>query len=313
MAEFIGRRIAVGVGRETVRGTAVTPTNWQKHLELDFKKMTETVKNESAQGVVEKYNDSELTKEWAEGSLTGKITDDTMGLILYGANGTAYDHDFTIQQSNTPTTLTISRQDPITDRDHTMGTVGSLEINCEAGEYAKFTAALFAKKGTTATNTVAYTAENEFTSKHLTVKLAANLAGLGAANAIPVSSIKLTIERSAEPYFAAGSTDPDNITTGSVEITGEMVLRYDAATYEDLHYANTKQALRIDFENTDIDLGGAVYPRVKFDMPQVALDTWSIDQGLDDIVEQTVGFTAEYSITDTEAIEALLTNATATY
>ena len=87
MGDYIGRKVAVGIGKETVRGTAVTATYWVRHLSLDFKRKGELAQNESALGVREKVSDSEITKVWAEGKLEGKVNHKSIGLILLGAFG----------------------------------------------------------------------------------------------------------------------------------------------------------------------------------------------------------------------------------
>ena len=131
MTEFIGRRVSVGVGLETVRGTAVAPTYWYRHLSLDFSRKTTAIQNESAMGRVEKINDSAVVSQWAEGQLEGKVTDIGVGFLLANVFGqvasaaksgdtTVYEHTFSIGQSQTPPTLTISRKDPNSDRRHAL-------------------------------------------------------------------------------------------------------------------------------------------------------------------------------------------------
>ena len=48
MPEFSGRKISVGIGKETTRGTAVAPSYWVKHLDIDFQNKIEKIFNESA-------------------------------------------------------------------------------------------------------------------------------------------------------------------------------------------------------------------------------------------------------------------------
>lgn len=141
MADYIGRKVAVGIGKETVRGTAVAPAFWVRHLSLDFKKRGEAVQNESALGRREKFSDSEIVREFAEGNLEGKVNSKSIGLILLGAfgtvnsaaNGAGYDHTFTVDQSNTPQSLTIAKVDGVNSRRHALAMIRSLEINIEAG------------------------------------------------------------------------------------------------------------------------------------------------------------------------------------
>ena len=321
--EFIGRRIAVGLGSETERGTAVPATHWQKHLELSFQSMSEAVNNESALGVVEQINDSTIARKWSEGALGGKITDDTIGVLLKSTFGDitsaetadtgVFTHDFSIMQTNTPPTLTIARVDPVANLEYARGTIGTLEVTNNAGEFVMFSANIFSEQGSTSTNTPAFVAENEFTSKDLVVKVADTEGGLTGALPIPASALTLTIEKNAEPYFAMGALSPTEITTGSVTITGELTIRYTSQEYEDMYFGASKKWLSISMINTDVTIGASSNPTVSFLLPQAVFTEWTLNQGLDDIVEQTLGFTGQYSAGDAYAITAQLINTTASY
>src|SRR3954447_23421828 len=87
MPEFIGRRVAVGVGVEATPGTAVAPAHWIKHTSLDFQRKNTRVENDSAMGRNEGVNDSAIVEEWAEGTLEGKVYDQSIGYLLYNVFG----------------------------------------------------------------------------------------------------------------------------------------------------------------------------------------------------------------------------------
>lgn len=325
MGNFIGRRVAVGVGVESARGTAVAPAFWVRHLSLDFSRKTKTIQNNSAMNRMEAVNDSALVQQWADGKLEGKIGDLSIGYLLANIFGaaptsalhagetTVYDHTFAIGQSNTPPTLTFARVDPNTDRRHAFGTLKSLELDATAGDWIKVNADLLADKGTTATDTVAFVAENEFTSKHITVKMAANQAGIGAATAIKASDLKLKIDRKAEPYYAFNGVDPANFFVGAYEITGEITLTYDDATYENLHYNNTQQYLQITIANTDVAIGSTSNPTLVINAPKARVEDWSMSNDLDKVIEQTLSFYMEFDIASGMAIQAILTNTKTNY
>lgn len=321
MADYIGRKVAVGIGKETVRGTAVAPTFWVRHLSLDFKKKGESVQNESALGVREKFSDSEIVKEWAEGKLEGKVNHKSIGLILLGAFGTVattaqgsgFKHTFSVDQSNTPQSLTVSRKDPNTDRQHALAMIKSLEVTIEAGEYVKFSCDIVSKKGVTATSTVAYVQEYEFTSKDAYVKFADTTAALGAAVASAVKSAKLTLDLGVDPYFEVGSTEPTEIHAGAIEVTGEVVARHTDGTYEDMYFNHTKKAVLIGIKNLAVDLGAGLNPSLEFTLEQARVNDYDTSNDLDGIVEQTVGITGEFSTTTAKAVSAVLINDVTSY
>jgi hypothetical protein len=321
MSEFIGRKVAVGLAKEATRGTAVTPAFWVRHLGANFMDQVEKMNNESAMGVVAKINDSATVKEWAEGTIEGKVTVDTFGLILLGmfgtvssvANGSGYDHTATISESSTPTALTTTIVDPNEDLAHALTTLSSLEVSAEVGDYVKFSANAIAKKGASASSTVAYTDETEFTAAHMSLKLVNEGTAPSTGTAIEVKSAKLNINREVSPYFAFGSTEMNDTNTGAVDVTGEMVLRYTNTDYKDLWRADTKQAMELKMENTNVDLGGGLNPSLTFTLPKVSLSEWSRSDDMDNVIEQTVGFQGQFDATTAKLIEAVLTNGTASY
>ena len=324
MTEFIGRRVSVGVGSEVTRGTAVAPAYWYRHLSLDFTRRTQMIQNESAMGRVEKINDSAVVSQWAEGQLEGKVTDIGVGYLLANVFGqvssaaksgdsSVYQHTFTVGQSQTPPTLTIARKDPNSDRRHALGTISQLELSVEAGDWLKVNADLLAKSGETASNTVAFIEEEEFTSKHVTVKFANNQAGIGAAQAVKAKSFKITINRSASTYNAFNrSLDITDIHTGAYEITGEMVLIYDNTDWENKYVAGTAQYMDVLIEG-DKTIGTASKAGINITAPKVKVSEWSMSNDLDAVIEQTLSFSIEFDTTSSEAIKAVLTNTKATY
>lgn len=323
MADYIGRKVAVGIAAETTRGTAAVAAFWVRHLSLDFKRKGEAVQNESALGRREKFSDSEIVKQWAEGKLDGKVNSKSIGLILLGAfgtvdtvaNGAGYNHTFSMDQSNTPQSLTLSKVDGVNSRRHALAMIKSMEVMIETGEYVKFSCDIVSKQGTTSSETVAYVEEYEFTSKDAYVKFGTvdDLAGAIASTAIAVKSGKITMDLGVEAYFELGNTEPTEIHAGAVEVTGEIVARHSDSTYEDMYHNNTKKAMVLGFVNTAVDLGAGLNPELVFKLPKVAVTDYDTSNDLDAIVEQTMGLTGELSTTGGNTITAVLTNDQAVY
>jgi hypothetical protein len=186
-----------------------------RHMSADFQRKTTTIQNESAMGRYERVNDSAVVETWAEGSLEGKVYDLSIGPLLYNifgslvtsdnadSNAAVKDHTFDVAQSIAAKTLTVTRVDPISTRRHGMATLESLEFTAEAGGWVMVNGALHALPGTTASDVAAYAAENSFTSKHVSVKLASNVAGLSGASNISIKSLRLTLSREAHQVLSA--------------------------------------------------------------------------------------------------------------
>lgn len=317
---FIGRRESVGVGKETTPGTSVAPSFWQPHLALTLDQKTTQVQNNSALGRQEDINDSAIVEEWAEGSLNGKVTDQTIGLLLYNVFGTAaaalhagetivYDNTFTVNNSTLPPSLTFVRVNPVVNRRYALGDVTDFELDVTKSDWAQFTASISTKTGVTGSDTAAYIAENEFTSKHVTVKIASLTSGLAGATALDIKSIKLKISSKSDRWTPFGAIDPTSFDSESFGVTGEMVLRYtDTTTIEAIALANTRQAMSIALINTDVTIGSTTHPSLTFTMPKVRLSPITLDNQLNTVLNQTVTFTAELDTTVPSMISAVLTN-----
>lgn len=325
MPDFSGRKISVGIGKETTRGTSVAPTFWVPQLEIDFLDKMDKILNDSVFGVLDKFTQAEIVKQWSEGKIGGKVTDRSFGLMLaaiFGQTSTpslhsgetiVYDHAFTGANSNTGLSLTIARKDSNSNKRHSLVMLKSLEITVVVGEFVKFTAEFVGKLGVTGTDTVTYALDNEFKAKYATVKLATNLAGISGATAVPLKSFKIMISRNVEPYFVFGSNDPAEIFAKDLEVKGDFVLRYTDGAYNTLWANNTNQYMVVDLLNTDVTLGVATNPELKLSLPKVMLKDWKIDQNKDNMVEQTLGFQGLYDTTAAATILATLTNTVASY
>lgn len=323
--EHIGRLESVGLGIEATAGTAVAPQVYVRHLKNGIQRQATKLENTSAMGRVEAVNDSATSKVWSEGSIEGKVADISVGYFLYNligppvttdhadSNAAVKTHTYDVLQNNIPSYLTVGVINPVASRRHALAVVDEFEIKSEAGEWVTFAAGVKAKDGVAASDTAVYVEETEFTGKDTSIKLASNVAGLGAAPALDASSLTLKIERKSEPHFALGSTAPNSMSTGAFRATGEFVIRYNSTDYEDDWIDNTKQALQIKFENSAVTIGAAAHPSLTFTGPQARLTTFQKSDDLDEIVTATVGFAFELSTADAYALRAVLVNTYVAY
>jgi hypothetical protein len=167
--------------------------------------------------------------------------------------------------------------------------------------------------GATSADTAAFVAENAFTSKHVSVKLASNVAGLSRASALSIKSMRLTLSREVTRFTPLGASEPTAFDVGGLTVEGELTLNYEGTNLEALWYANTQQALSIAIKNTDATIGNSANPGLVFTMPKVRLNTFDQGDDLDAVVEQTVGFTAELDTSAAYMVRAVLTNTQASY
>lgn len=322
MSRIIGRLTSVGIAKEAVRGTAVAPSFWVPVRDLDFDDTVDTKDNESGFGVITGISDSDIIKQWSEGGYEGKIFDKSIGLelaALFGASPTssahagatgAYDHAFALANNNQHLSLTVAVKEANNNLRYVNSIIDTWKFEAALDDYIKRSMKLMGKKGATASDTVAYTAENEFVPRHMVVKVATNLAGLTAASAIKVRNITFEVNKNADGLQVLGSNDIDDVVNKTFEVSGSIEMYYDNTTYRDLVFNNTKQALRISVVNTDVMVGTGTPTAtlLQFDFAKCIFGKWERGFDNDDIMTQTVDFKAAFSLSDAATMSALLTN-----
>ncbi|RJQ67339.1 MAG: hypothetical protein C4519_24390 [Desulfobacteraceae bacterium] len=325
MSKFIGRLIQAGIGKETERGTAVAPSFWLQKINCDVDDKFEGVVDENSLGVIEDAQDFKVTKKWAEGEVSGKVGDASIGLLLLGALGTVssdakdapnaavYDHTYAVQQDAQHDSLTLEVKNPNEQLKFVNAVLSALSIKAELGGFVEFVANFMAKLGTAAANTPAYTAENNFLAKDISVKFADNLAGLAAASEVSVKNVELNIEKNIESDDVLGDDEPEDFLNKQFAITGNIELLYDATTYKALALAGTQKALRINITDTGTTIGDSANPGLVIDLAKVKLTEWAKTSDQNEIVRQTLSFKAFYSSTDSKMLDCVLTNLTASY
>lgn len=310
--QYIGRREGIGLGIEATPGTPVAPQIALRWLDNAFQNKTEVIENESALGVVDRVNDSAVVKKWAEGTIGGKVTNEAIGFLLLGFFGNCttgavssgiYPHTFSLNQSSRPKTLTIARTSPLCSEHHSFAVLDNLEISNEAGGWVQVSTAIKARVGVSSSETLNPVTEKEFTSKHIVVKVAATTGGLAASSAVQASRIKLTLERSHEPFFPLGTDELAEFDAGAFEARGEFVIRLKDTQYEEDYLANAIKAMSITMTNGNESLA--------FTAPKVRYRELEHTKDKDNVVTATVQFFCEYD--GSASIVPVLRNTRATY
>jgi len=187
----IGRKIQIGVAKETTRGTAPSSaTYWNPFIDLALDEKKEFAVDEQSYGIIEDSTGLSQVKKWSEGSISGNVHDQTMGLLLYGMFGgygvagpsdSAYTHTFSIGQTAQHQSLAFYLHDPLAavDYNYANGVVEKLDLSIELKKFVMFNASIKALAGAShADYTPSTTSENRFLPQHLLAKFALNYSGL---------------------------------------------------------------------------------------------------------------------------------------
>ncbi|MER0170351.1 MAG: hypothetical protein DU489_07055 [Nitrosomonas sp.] len=323
MSKFIGRLADVGIAKESVRGTAETTASyWLPKQSMSYDDTIEQIVDESSVGVIEDSPNAVVIGKSGEGEIEGNIYDDSFGLLLLSALGsvstsgpsqsTVYTHTFSTSQSAQHPALTIFLDDPNQDYKYALAMISQLDVDIALGQFAKFNAQFRSKVGATATLSPSYTVKNHFLPQHGSVKIASAVAGLGAASAIDVRSVKLSINKNIEDDRKLGSVDPADILNKQFSIEGSLELVFNAETFKTEMLADTAQAMRIRLTSS-VTIGSSLNPQITIDLAKCKFSNFKKNYGNNDIVTATVDFKAFYSMTDTKMISVELINETSSY
>lgn len=323
--KIIGRLNSIGIGKESSRGTAVAPGIWMPQIEPMFEARTKNIINEASIGRLESSDGEVIATKYGEVALKSKVKDKSIGYLLLsslgsvvstakaGGNSAVYDHVYSVGQTTQHQSLSVALKGPNDDIVIPNAVVDSLKFTAEFGNFVMFEAALLGKAPEAATNTVSFSAENDFWGKHVVFKKATTQAGLDAASAVSIRTCELEIKSNAILEEVLGSVDPSDILTQSFSIAGSVTLVHDGSTYSTLMTAGTYQALRFDIQNTDVTIGASANPGLRIDLHRCIISGYERKMTNQELVEESFNFTAHYSITDSKLATITLTNLQTAY
>ena len=86
--EFIGRKSAIGLGKEVTAGTQVPASVWIPKTGGVLNPEFEEAVDDSGYGIIDEVFDTQTTKNFSKITLGGIARDDYIGFLLLGALGT---------------------------------------------------------------------------------------------------------------------------------------------------------------------------------------------------------------------------------
>lgn len=298
----IGREKELGIGIEALAGTSVAPQVYVPFLECSLQEMHEPIADNSAKGVRDAQgNDSVEGKKWGEGNvkivLDAKIAPYLFALALgevdTTANATYYTHTFTRKEDNPPLTATFWKGREVDSANFPYGVVNSLELEF-SDDVASLNAEIISRYPVTQTRTSTYSALKYYTFRNAVVKVGASV---GAVAEIKVKEFTLNINNNAEALHRPGDNDADIIPFKQFEVTGSFTVIFDNDDWLDAFKDLTKQALVIELTGGKIGSTN-VDEKITITIPKFRVQKREEGADLDDLVEETIDFVAEYDDTD---------------
>jgi len=327
MSKFIGRRCNLGVALEATRGAYTDPTYFSPFSQVSFDQKTDFVQSEQGLGKIEEFSEHYVVGQKAEGSISSNLYDKAIGAFLkalLGACSSAaaageaavYEHTFSLSQTNQHSSLSVYFDDPNGAYLFPMAMIDSFTINVKPNDFVSYEIELKSRGGRGWSNkTKNYTSlGKQFLAQHVSVKVAANIAGLAAATALDVKSLTLKFAKNAEIENALGTVQPIDVVNQQFNITGEIVIDRSDDTFRNYMIAGTQKSVQINFLHPDT-IGNAENTELNMQFPKVHFHEWEKDTDLNKINEETIPFTcyADFPNALAAISTCVLTNTIASY
>lgn len=323
MPKFIWRKINVWFWKESTRWTAVAVSEWTPKTNIDFSEKHESIQDESSIWVIVDNVDAHVVKRWAEWNVEWNVWVEAIWLALLNlfwsvssapATTWAFQHDFSVLNSNQHPSLTIWVSDNVKDTSFPLAMLESMTISTEVWWFVTFSANFMSQAWETAAHTVSYTTDYTLLAKNWTFKVADNLAWLDGADAKCIQSFEITITKNLLDHQCLWNIWVNDFINQQFTIEWNFTALYENDTdYETNALDWTKQAIRFSIADTNTTIWVSDNPTLEFDLASANFTEWSKDQSNDTVVNQTLTFKWLYSKSEWSSITWKLINTTATY
>lgn len=301
-AKWIGRRLSIGVGIEGARGTGVPPNYWLNATSFTFLDKVNKARTNAGYGGIWGGSQALVAQKWAEGEIEVEMGDRSFGAILVALFGdissvgylAANKHTFTLQNDNQHDSLSVHTEEPIGDLIFELSMVDKLTIEMTPEDLVKYTVGFRSKPSQASSSAAAYVSENKFLGRHLKLYIAATT-GAFTSTTVKVKRLSITFLKNLENDYVLGTVQPTDIVNKNFAITGEIELNYEDRVFRNYMLDGDYKAMRIDLTNTDVAIGHT-NPSFRIDLSKVDFDAWDADHALDNIVGQSINFTALYDL-----------------
>lgn len=320
-APFSGRRQGLGVAPEATRGTTPsTAAYWIPVASTSLSERVDKIRDDSGFNTIETPRGADIVKEWLDGDAEFNVYDKSIGVILLAVFGTETytnnspesgvgKHAYTVAQSNQHKSLSLWQKNPLEQLSAANCMVSTFNLSMVLNQYARCKIAFMGKKPVTDAESFAYVAENKFRPQDAIIKLAANIAGLGAASAVgTIKSLNLNINKNVVDYQGLGAVAPVDFVNQDFTVDGDMELAFEVLTYKNLVLNNTFNAMSIKMANTGVTIGTTTNPSLEFQLDEVDFSDLDPNRDNSNIVTLSLKFNAHYNATNSSMIQATLYN-----
>lgn len=297
MTKFVARRGSLGIAIEATKGVPIVPSYWCPYVTMSFFDRAEVVAETQGMGNIADQDSVYVTMVMGEGDVEAQLYDSALGYILSSllgakpvtSGGGPYTHTFTMSQTNVPQTLSLYWSDP--DRDYIFpnAVVESLKVAIQPNGIVAYTVHFKSKRARQWTHqTPSFTSlGTKFLHQHLIAKLATTTGGLGAATAVSLKGLNLTINRKTIFDSVIGTVEPEDVLSQEISVEGDLLLNLEDDTYRNFMLGGSYRALELKLLASATSSLDLVFPRVSF-------TEWEPELKNAEIAKQKINIKANY-------------------
>lgn len=325
-----GEDVMFGVGLEETRGVGVVPQAWiPGRSPSGIAPIVDKVAIRETRGSKFASHSSEAVMKRAEGDLEFNLRAISFGYLLKslmgacssqlkGGETVVYEHTFSILPENPehPTLALTLNQPAGQSYRYLKSLVSSLSIEIVPSDLVKSTASFIAAQETTTTETSSpdpIEGDVFFRHQDVTFKMADDVAGLAAATAVKVKSLKTEIPNGARVDQNVSELNPGNVLATTFEPKVTIEADYQNEDLHDAYTGGEYFALQITLNRSDVTIGSTSTPKIVITFPRVSIDKWTPNRPIDDIMSEAVDFVVHYDEESASGLGVVMTNTLAEY
>ena len=317
MARAGGTEVELGMGIESVAGTAVASTVYPKFSSLSLQDVTEKSMNESKRGVRNANSSARVRRKYAEGSI--EMSADTeiapyllglaLGKVTTPATATdgAYTHTVEVEQkvaAMKTATVRVKHGDELREL-YTNVVCQSLNLEVSDG-YAQATLEMLGRAPSNPTTlpTASYREVAPFAYDDMEVRFGASVATARNAGATPLKSFAININNNVllDEAFLSGSNQPvaGGFCAGNIQITGSYSLHLDGADEYNKYKNDVQDAAVVSL--TGGSIGRTSKHQIILETGKLVRTTPPKEINLDGLIVLNQEFEIIYDATDKELV-----------
>lgn len=320
MSAFSGGRKQVAIALESSRGVGIAPVYQLGKLEFGHDDKIDAAANEESHGHIADAESHHVLEQYAQGGFSGNLGANSAAWLLSMALGAVSSgsptdsvtaHTITLNNNNQHKSASLVVKDPNATRMFKLAMLENLEISVNLEDMVSFDAEFVSKRSVASTQSIPTQANDyKFTKKGVSIKVANDISGLGAATKLSLKELTLNISKNTRRDGSIGTAEPEDIHNLQISIEGSFRLNHNDSTFRNNMLNGTKKAMRIAM-TTDELIGVSAYGSLEIDLAKVYFTEWEQEDPNDDIAAETVSFKAFYDPTNGLVESCVVNNAIA--